>query len=133
MSYYKIGQAAKFLGISTVTLRHYEKINLVSPSFRSDVGYRMYTDSDISTLQFVINAKHAGLSLNDVKKLLEIEPDDIKGSQKAKCIIENKIESLEKSVNNMNYILSYLKELNNLCNGKVSVDKCPILLSLKKN
>ena len=131
MRHYKIGQAAKKLDVSAVTLRYYEKVNLVSPSYRSEAGYRMYTDQDITTLKFVINAKQAGLSLKEIKKILDIENYEIKGSQKVKKIIEDKIISLEKSINNMNYVLSYLNELNNLCNGQVSVEQCPILLSLK--
>ena len=131
MTQYKIGQAAKLLGISTVTLRHYEKIDLVPPSFRSMAGYRMYTDSDIKTLKFVINAKSAGLTLNEIKKLIDIDAKDIHGSQKVKKIIEQKIDILERSVENTSYVLAYLKEIDSLCDGSVSVEECPILLSLR--
>lgn len=132
MGHYRIGQAAKFLGLSTVALRHYEKINLVTPSYRSMTGYRMYNDNDITRLKFVINAKKAGLSLSEIKKLLEIDSDDVQGSQKVKDLIGAKIAKLEASVDNTNYIISYLKEIDSLCDGAVPLSECPIMQSLRK-
>jgi len=42
----KIGEFARQLGVSTDTLRYYEKHGLLTPSSRSDVGYRFYSEND---------------------------------------------------------------------------------------
>lgn len=42
--YYSIGETAKLLGISTQTLRHYEKIDLLYPKLTDEkTGYRYYS------------------------------------------------------------------------------------------
>jgi DNA-binding transcriptional MerR regulator len=132
MTHYRIGQVSEWLGISSVALRHYEKIDLVIPSYRSSAGYRLYTDNDINVLKFVLNAKDAGLSLSEIKQLIELDPEDIKGSKVVKDIVTMKIASLEKTMVNMKFILSFLHELNSLCDGKVSTKNCPILLELNR-
>ena len=42
--YYSIGETAKLLGVTTTTLRHYEKIGILKPKkISEDTGYRWYT------------------------------------------------------------------------------------------
>ena len=42
--YYKIGEFAKLIGVSTSTLRDYDKRGILQPHHRSPYGYRYYTD-----------------------------------------------------------------------------------------
>ena len=39
----KIGEAAKYLGVTTQTLRNYEKKGLLVPTVIRDSGHRLYT------------------------------------------------------------------------------------------
>ncbi|MDJ0742444.1 MAG: MerR family DNA-binding transcriptional regulator [Xenococcaceae cyanobacterium MO_167.B27] len=43
----KIGELAKQTGISIRTLHYYDEIGLLSPSHRTSVGHRLYSDQDI--------------------------------------------------------------------------------------
>ena len=65
----KIGEIAKRLGVSTDTLRYYEKQGILTSSSRSVSGYRLYTEQDIAQLAFVIRAKDVGFTLNEIKEL----------------------------------------------------------------
>lgn len=58
-----IGPAASASDISAKMIRHYEAINMVKPSARSDAGYRIYTDSDLHTLRFIKRSRPLGFSL----------------------------------------------------------------------
>ena len=41
---YTIGETAKLLGVSPRTLRYYDEINLIKPTYiDEDTGYRYYT------------------------------------------------------------------------------------------
>jgi DNA-binding transcriptional MerR regulator len=54
MAQYTIKQVADMAGVSVKTLRHYEKINLLMPSFRNDNGYRYYEDKELLQLQQIL-------------------------------------------------------------------------------
>ncbi|MGS0727927.1 MerR family DNA-binding transcriptional regulator, partial [Shewanella sp. 0m-11] len=43
---YRIGELAQLCEVKTDTLRFYEKHGLLSPSSRTDSGYRIYTEAD---------------------------------------------------------------------------------------
>ncbi|MCG6413161.1 MerR family transcriptional regulator, partial [Vibrio fluvialis] len=69
---FQIGELAKRCGVSTDTLRFYEKNALISPAGRSDSGYRLYDEENQKQVSFILKAKELGLSLEEIKELLEI-------------------------------------------------------------
>lgn len=62
----KIGDLAKRTGLTVRALHHYDSIGLLSPSARSDAGYRLYTPADIARLHQVLALRQCGLSLADI-------------------------------------------------------------------
>ena len=66
-----IGQVAQEVGIPTKTIRYYEEINLIQPAKRLDNKYRAYTKEDIARLRLIKQARILGLSLDEVKHLVE--------------------------------------------------------------
>ncbi|BAU28436.1 DNA-binding transcriptional MerR regulator [Aneurinibacillus soli] len=62
-----IGEVAKILGISTHTLRYYEKEKIIAPD-RDASGDRRYNDSHIKWLQFVIKLKETQMPIAKIKK-----------------------------------------------------------------
>lgn len=69
--HYQIGEAADNAGLSLRTIRYYEEIGLVTPSGRTEGGFRLYTDSDIDRLRLVKALKPVGMSLETLAELLE--------------------------------------------------------------
>ena len=50
-----IGEAAELLGVTTRTLRHWDSIGLLQPSWRTTTDYRLYTEDDVErALQILI-------------------------------------------------------------------------------
>ena len=49
----KIGELAKRSGLTVRALHHYDSIGLLSPSARTDAGYRLYNRADIARLRGV--------------------------------------------------------------------------------
>jgi MerR family copper efflux transcriptional regulator len=66
-----IGQVAQEVGIPPKTIRYYEEINLIQPAKRMDNRYRAYTKADIARLRLIRQARILGLSLDEVKHLVE--------------------------------------------------------------
>lgn len=70
----KIGDLAKQTGLSIRTLHYYDEIGLLSPSHRTDVGYRLYSNQDIIRLQQIVSLRQLGFSLKEIHECLK-DPD----------------------------------------------------------
>ncbi|MHB8377870.1 MAG: MerR family transcriptional regulator [Dehalococcoidia bacterium] len=68
----RIGQLARAAGFTEKALRFYDEIGLLRPSGRSASGYRLYDEQAIERLRFVRKAQGLGLSLDDMRTILEI-------------------------------------------------------------
>ncbi|MGI5863180.1 MAG: MerR family transcriptional regulator, partial [Myxococcales bacterium] len=58
-----VSQVAKLAGISVRALHHYDEIGLLSPTGRSEAGYRLYEQEDLQRLQQVLFFKELGFPL----------------------------------------------------------------------
>lgn len=67
-----IGELAERTGLSLRTLRHYDDIGLLTPSGRSEGGFRLYTADDESRLLVIRRMKPLGYSLEEMARLLEV-------------------------------------------------------------
>ena len=66
----QIGELAERIGVPTSTLRYYERKGLLEPSYRSEAGYRLYSEEDLERVLLIRRAKRVGLSLSDIRALL---------------------------------------------------------------
>lgn len=71
---YVISVAAELAGMHPQTLRLYERRGLVGPS-RTGGGNRRYSDADIDRLRRIASLTAAGLNLEGVKRILELEAE----------------------------------------------------------
>lgn len=69
-----IGELARRTGVSARMLRHYDSLGLVSPTERSEGGYREYSHNDIVRIFRVESLRSLGMSLRDVQRALD-DPD----------------------------------------------------------
>lgn len=72
---YRITELARQFGLSRSTLLYYDRIGLLTPSGRSDAGYRMYSQQDRDRLSRICNFRHAGLTIEDIKRVLSMDED----------------------------------------------------------
>lgn len=62
---------ARKLGVSTTTLRHYEKFGMIPPVVRSPNGYRIYTDAHIAYFTCIREMMH-GFTLSEIAVMLKL-------------------------------------------------------------
>ncbi|MFI5547782.1 MerR family transcriptional regulator [Streptomyces sp. NPDC051815] len=67
----QIGEVATRTELSLRTIRHYEETGLVTPSARSQGGFRLYTESDVARLMVIRRMKPLGFTLDQMRDLLE--------------------------------------------------------------
>ena len=66
------GDLARATGHTLRTIRHYETAGLLAPSEVSDGGHRRYTPDDLERLRLIIDLREVGLSLCEIKSILEL-------------------------------------------------------------
>lgn len=91
--HHQIGTVADRVHLSLRTIRYYEEIGLVSPSGRTEGGFRLYTESDIDRLHLVKALKPVGMPLEMISELLDCA-DQITGGEGDLGEIERRLESV---------------------------------------
>lgn len=106
-----IGQLAKQCGVSTDTIRYYEKEGLLHQPVRQSNGYRLYQTQDLARVQFICMAKRLGFSLVEIRHLLpEIEQGTVN-----RMDLENRLHQKLQQIDNK------IKELQHLRVDIVSI------------
>jgi MerR family transcriptional regulator/heat shock protein HspR len=72
---YVISVAAELAGVHPQTLRIYERKGLVDPA-RTGGGSRRYSDRDIARLRRIQELTAAGLNLEGVRRVMELEDEN---------------------------------------------------------
>ena len=71
MAEWRIKEISDLTKTSIRMLRHYDKMGLLKPSYRSSNGYRCYNEQDLAKLQQIIALKYFGFKLSTIKAILQ--------------------------------------------------------------
>ena len=74
-TYFTIGEIANMYNLSIQTLRHYDKIGLLSPAYTNPkTGYRYYSIQQFVKIDFIKHGKALGMTLDEIKVLIKKLP-----------------------------------------------------------
>jgi MerR family transcriptional regulator, copper efflux regulator len=124
-----IGQAANASGVSAKMIRYYESIGLIPAAERTTAGYRVYTSSDVSTLQFIRRARTLGFSIERIQLLVGLWHDKGRASAEVKNIALAHVGELKAKIAELMAMSDTLQELADSCHGDHRPE-CPILKDL---
>ena len=129
----QISKLAKLSNLNTHTLRYYEKAGLLIPSGRSESNYRIYSEDDLITVNFIKRSKKCGFSLSEIASLLAIKNDKSQHvCAEAKLITESKIHEINEQIQQLQDMQSTLTQLAQYCcGGQESAEFCSIISSLE--
>lgn len=100
MKTYKIGEIAKMLGISTETIRNYEKKGLIRP-YKEESNYRYFDIIQINHLLNLQKYQKYGYTLQEVREIMEEE-----SMQAVEMSLENKEQDLMNEAFHLNLKLN---------------------------
>ncbi len=123
--FYNIGQASDASGVSAKMIRHYEKIGVIPLADRTFANYRIYSESDVHTLQFVRRARDLGFSMKQIQELLGLWKNR-RSSRDVKRVALEHVRELEVKIREMEAMKRTLETLAEHCHGDQRPD-CPIL------
>ena len=107
---YTIKKLAETAGISTRTLRYYDKIGLLKPAYYADNGYRYYSEHELLTLQQILFFRELGFKLDDIKLVINANDfDQLYSLNKHKAHLHEKIKSLQSLMQTIDKTISHLK------------------------
>lgn len=69
----RIGELARHSGVAARTIRFYEQEGLLPLALRTANGYRLYGSEAVERLRFVRGARLLGLSLAEVRAVLDVQ------------------------------------------------------------
>lgn len=129
----KIGELAKQAQIPQDTLRFYEQKGLLVPQHRSESGYRLYDESDVHRLHFILSAKQVGFTLKEIHELLQLEvTKDRQSCQSVKDVVDQKMAEVNLRIREMKRIQRSLSLLSEACcGGDEPATHCTILEALR--
>ncbi|MFM2484910.1 Zn(2+)-responsive transcriptional regulator [Celerinatantimonas yamalensis] len=129
---YRIGEIAQLSGVSTETIRFYEKEGLLKAPPRAANGYRVYTDHDLRRLKFILRGKNAGLANADMQELATIrDAREQVACRDVKKVVDNKLAIVRAQIEELRAFESSLLHLSEVCcGGDESAAHCSILEAL---
>ena len=126
----KIGEAAEEAGVSRRTLRYYEELDLLQPTKSSDGGFRRYSREDLHRVRVIATFKQLGFSLQDIKPILCIEPEeDAKAEQLrySRKILQQQLTEINSRLQELNQRRDQVKDALQILTEcrQCSVKRCP--------
>jgi DNA-binding transcriptional MerR regulator len=89
-----VSKLAARCGLSRGTLLYYESIGLLRPPARSAANYRRYGERDLQRLQQICAYRHAGLTLDDIRAILDRRESDASAVLKRRLVaLDGEIET----------------------------------------
>jgi MerR family copper efflux transcriptional regulator len=93
-----IGEVATRTELSLRSLRHWEEVGLLTPSGRTDGGFRLYTESDVDKILVIRRMKPLGFSLDEMKAVMgDLEVlDDPATDEAARSSARERLEAVSR-------------------------------------
>lgn len=108
----------KETGLTSDTLRYYEKDGLLSDILRLPNGHRRYSRHDLEWLKFVLCLKSTGMPLKKIKLYKNLINEGNKTASVRKELLEDEkvrilkeMESLKKALSTIDYKIEYYQSI----------------------
>lgn len=112
---YAIGEFSLITGISIYALRYYEKEGLIIPE-RKENGRRLYTDGDVSWIEFIKRLKDTGMPIKEIQKYARLRAKgDSTLEERMEMLIQHQaflkeeIAAMQENLINLDDKISYYK------------------------
>jgi MerR family transcriptional regulator, redox-sensitive transcriptional activator SoxR len=117
----RIGQAAQRAGVRVSLIRYYEEIGLLPPAERIS-GQRRYDESVLRRLEVIDVAQRAGLTLDEIRELLEHGADPM--SDRLRDVAERRLPELDALIARAQRVRAWLQAATT-CHCE-SIDDCAL-------
>jgi MerR family copper efflux transcriptional regulator len=121
----KIGKLASSTGVTTKTIRYYEQIGVLSDPPRTETGYRNYDSTSTERLGFVKAAQRAGLTLTEIRSVLDIHDRGDVPCGHVSALIDAKLHEIDERLQALQRTQQELRQLRNRAGSLNPADCTP--------
>ncbi len=123
------GELARRTGCNLETIRYYERIGLMPDPPRRGSGYRVYDAGHVSRLRFILRAREAGFTIEEIRGLLALVDSGTQTCAEVKERTERHLAEVRAKIADLGRIERVLAATAAQCSG-TEVPHCPILEAL---
>ena len=109
-----IQEVSKTTGLSTHTLRYYERIGLIHLIGREQNSHRHYTADDVGWIEFLLKLRATGMSIKDMQKYAKLQ-------RQGDATLPERVEMLKSLRDNVEARISELNEHLKLIYYKIEI------------
>jgi DNA-binding transcriptional MerR regulator len=106
----KIAQVSKEKHVSIDSLRYYERIGLIPPVKRIAGGIREYSDEDLKWLDFVMEVRAAGVSIEPLIDYVRLCGEGLHTVPARRDLWVDECDLLEKKIHELQETMAQMKE-----------------------
>src|SRR5262245_41012899 len=92
-----IGQVSQRTGLSPKAIRIYERKGLLLKTSRTSAGYRLFQGHDVDVLRFIRQARSIGLSLDEIRDVLDLQRSGQKPCETVIMILDAHIADIDRA------------------------------------
>ena len=101
---YKTNELAKILGVTTNTIRRYEKNGYIEPEKSDDSGYRSYTKGDVVKIALIRQLRKCGFTHAEIEGFINNSMEGIRE------IAQKKLDDIDREMLRLKYLRHWLKD-----------------------
>jgi MerR family Zn(II)-responsive transcriptional regulator of zntA len=109
--YLRSAELARLAGVSTDTLRHYERKGLLARTRRSANGYREYAASDLDRVRLVRGALAIGFTLDELARILNVRDRGGAPCHQVRALAGTKLTEVETQLRELTSLRDELRRL----------------------
>ena len=106
------GQLARQTGVSTDTLRHYERLGLLPLPQRTAGNYREYPPTSPQRVELIRRALTIGFSLSELKTILALRDKGGAPCRHVRDLLRSKIHNLDQQIRNLTSLRAEMNRLS---------------------
>jgi MerR family transcriptional regulator, Zn(II)-responsive regulator of zntA len=106
------GQLARRTGVSTDTLRYYERLGLLPLPQRTTGNYRAYLPTSQQRVELIQRALAIGFSLSELKTILAVRDSGGAPCRRVRELLKSKISQVERQLENLTSLRTELNRLS---------------------
>lgn len=103
---YSVKEAAAMTGLSTATLRYYEKEKLLPQISRTNQKYRQYSDDDIEWIEMIQCLRRANVPIRSIKEYVLLLRQGGKTLRERYVMAQNYKKDIERQIANLEIAFS---------------------------
>ena len=133
-TFLRSSELARLAGVSTDTLRHYERKGLLVAVRRSANGYREYPQAALDRVRLIRRALAVGFTLDELARILKLRDKGGAPCREVRALAERKLSEVENQLAQLvalrNDLRSILKDWDALLSDRAANERSGLLEAL---